>query len=156
MDEARPDSAGVSFPPPLIYGLGLLAGYLLHRAVPIALVPGATLRALGWVLVALGALLAAWALAYFVRAGQTPDPRQPVKAIVAHGPYRFTRNPMYLAMATGYLGITALMNDFWPLVVFPVVLVILTRAVIAREEAYLERAFGDEYRAYRTRVRRWI
>jgi protein-S-isoprenylcysteine O-methyltransferase Ste14 len=128
----------------------------LHRAVPVALVPGGTLRPLGWVLVALGALLAAWALAYFVRAGQTPDPRQPVKAIVAHGPYRYTRNPMYLAMATVYLGVTALMNDFWPLIVFPVVLVIMTRAVIVREEAYLERAFGEEYRAYRTRVRRWI
>jgi protein-S-isoprenylcysteine O-methyltransferase Ste14 len=156
MDEVRPDSSGVSFPPPFVYGLGLLAGYLLHRAVPIALVPAGMLRALGWVLVALGALLAAWALAYFARAGQTPDPRRPVKAIVAHGPYRFTRNPMYLAMAVVYLGVTALMNDFWPLIVFPVVLVIMIRAVIAREEAYLERAFGDEYRAYRTRVRRWI
>lgn len=156
MDEPRPDSAGILFPPPLVYVLGFAAGYELHRIVPVALLPPAIRRPVGWALVVGGLVLVACALYSFRRAGQTPHPRRPVTTLLQQGPYRFTRNPMYLSLAIVYLGLTALANDLWPLVVLPVVLLIMTRAVIAREEAYLDRVFGGEYRAYRARVRRWM
>lgn len=156
MEEPRPDSAGILFPPPLVYVLGFLAGYLLHRFLPVAFLPGAIGRSVGWGLVVGGVVLMAGALYYFRRAGQTPHPGRPVTTLVQHGPYRFTRNPMYLGWAIVYLGMTALANDLWPLVLLPVVLLIMTRAVIAREEAYLDRVLGEAYRAYRARVRRWM
>jgi protein-S-isoprenylcysteine O-methyltransferase Ste14 len=75
---------------------------------------------------------------------------------VTGGPYRRTRNPMYVAMTLLYLGASLLMNGLWPLLALPVVLAALTFAVIRREERYLSSAFGAEYDAYRRRVRRWL
>jgi len=75
---------------------------------------------------------------------------------VVQGPYRFTRNPMYVGLAALYAGVTLLVNSLWPLLLLPVVLVVIRWRVIAREEAYLERKFGDVYRTYTTRVRRWL
>ncbi|MFI5210728.1 MAG: methyltransferase family protein, partial [Gemmatimonadales bacterium] len=69
---------------------------------------------------------------------------------------RFSRNPMYVGMTLLYLGIALWANSLWPLLLLPAVLVVMRRGVIAREEAYLERRFGDEYRSYRARVRRWL
>lgn len=72
------------------------------------------------------------------------------------GPYRFTRNPMYLSMTMIYLGITLLTNMLWPLLLLPFVIVVLQAAVIRREEKYLKEAFGEAYEAYCNRVRRWF
>ena len=76
--------------------------------------------------------------------------------IVDTGPYRFTRNPIYLAMVLGLIGLAIAFNTLWLLLV-PVPFALVTRyGVIAREEAYLDRKFGDVYRRYRSRVRRWL
>jgi len=111
---------------------------------------------LGWILAGAGVALAASAIALFRRASTSPVPNQPTTALVAQGPYRFTRNPMYVGLAALYAGVALLANSWWPLVVLPVVLMVIRWRVIAREEAYLERKFGDAYRAYTTRVRRWL
>src|SRR3989449_10916364 len=74
----------------------------------------------------------------FRRAGTTPNPTKPTSALVIWGPYRFTRNPMYVGMATLYVGGTLLLNDLWPLALLPVVIALVQRRVIAKEEAYLE------------------
>jgi protein-S-isoprenylcysteine O-methyltransferase Ste14 len=92
----------------------------------------------------------------FRRAGTHPQPWRPATALVVTGPYRFSRNPMYVGATLFYIGISFWVNSLWPLLLLPVVLVIMSRGVIAREEAYLERLFGDEYRSYRSRVRRWL
>jgi protein-S-isoprenylcysteine O-methyltransferase Ste14 len=76
--------------------------------------------------------------------------------IVATGPYRFSRNPMYVAMSAVYVGLSLLMGVVWPLVLLPIVLLSLSALVIRREERYLGDAFGEEYGAYRARVRRWL
>ncbi|HEU5040160.1 MAG TPA: isoprenylcysteine carboxylmethyltransferase family protein, partial [Gemmatimonadales bacterium] len=76
--------------------------------------------------------------------------------LVTDGPYRFTRNPMYLGFTLWYLAGTAWVNSLWLLVLLPVVLLVMQRGVITREEAYLERRFGREYTEYRARVRRWL
>ena len=78
-----------------------------------------------------------------------------VLTIVAHGPYRFTRNPLYLVMATTYIGITVSVNTVWPLLFVPVVLVLIS-LVIRQEERYLEGKFGQEYLNYKAKVRRWL
>ena len=73
-----------------------------------------------------------------------------------HGPFRFSRNPMYLALTGLYLGIAVSVNALWVIVLLPVALVSITIGVIAREESYLERKFGTEYTSYRSTVRRWL
>jgi len=158
MSDASSDTSGVGFPPPLIYAGGFAAGYGAHRLLPIRLwlEPTVVQSLLGWGLLVGGVLLAVSAAYLFRRAGTTPNPAKPTSALVIWGPYRFTRNPMYVGMATLYCGGTLLLNDPWPLAFLPLVMALVQRRVIAREEAYLERKFGDVYRAYKARVRRWI
>lgn len=158
MAETSEDSSGVRFPPPVIYAGLFAVGYAVHRAFPVALFPppAAAAQAAGWCLVASAVILLGSSVFLFRRAGTSPIPIKPTTALVVHGPYRFTRNPMYVGLAALYLGLTLLVNSLWPLALFPAVIVLMQRYVIAREEAYLERAFGDEYRAYKARVRRWI
>ncbi|HYR99138.1 MAG TPA: isoprenylcysteine carboxylmethyltransferase family protein [Gemmatimonadales bacterium] len=158
MSDASSDTSGVQVPPPLIYAGGFAAGFGAHRLLPIHLWPEPTalVRVVGWSLIGAGVLLAVSAAFLFRRAGTTPNPMKPTSALVIWGPYRFTRNPMYVGLTTLYVGGTLLLNDPWPLVFLPLVIALIQRYVIAREETYLERKFGDEYRAYKARVRRWI
>jgi protein-S-isoprenylcysteine O-methyltransferase Ste14 len=159
MTEAGKDTSGVRIVPPFIYA-GLFAlGYAVHRFVPAYLWPGGPppgARAAAWILIAIWLTLSGSAVFLFRRAGTTPNPMQPTTAIVMHGPFRFTRNPMYLSLVALYGAVTLFVNSLWPLVLLPVVVALIQRQVIAREEAYLEAKFGEEYRAYKARVRRWL
>ncbi len=92
----------------------------------------------------------------FRRAGTPVIPFQPSTALVTDGPYRFSRNPIYLGMAALYVSLAFLLGIMWSLAVLPLVIVAVDRLVIAREEPYLERKFGAEYTAFKGRVRRWI
>jgi protein-S-isoprenylcysteine O-methyltransferase Ste14 len=159
MPDADTDTSGVKFPPPLWFALGFGAGYLLQRLVPLPILPAepAGIRGpVGWSLVAAGVVIMGSAVVAFYRAGTSPIPNKPATAFVTHGPYRFTRNPMYLGWVLVYLGAAMLANAVWPLVLLPIVVFVVRRRVIAREEAYLERRFGESYRVYRARVRRWL
>ena len=158
MTTPSPDTPGVRVLPPLIYAGLFAVGYAVHRPLPVRLwgEPPPVARLVGWGLVASGVLLAAGAVVLFRRAGTTPNPTRPTTALVIHGPYRFTRNPMYLGLGLCYLGATLLVNSVWPLALFPALIVLVRRCVIAPEEAYLARKFGAEYRAYQARVRRWL
>ena len=153
---ATPDSAGVVAPPPLVYLGGLAVGFGLEALLPSASLSGVVRWVLGG-LVLLGglALLASFNTA-FTRKGTAVEPWKPTTAIVTTGPYRLTRNPAYLGMALVYVATALLAGSLWALVPLPFVLVVIDRAVIAREERYLERKFGPEYLDYKTRVRRWI
>ncbi len=153
---ATRDASGVRFPPPLIYVGGFVLGYLLDRAVPLTLTSWPLGEPLGWALVAVGVALMGSAVMTFRRAGTSLNPAKPTTRVVVHGPYRFTRNPMYVGWVIVYLGCVLLTNTVWPLVSLPVVLVLISRAVIAKEERYLAAKFGDAYRAYKARVRRWL
>ncbi len=152
----RRDTAGVPLPPPLIYVAGLAAGGLAEalrstsgppRPVSVAI---AVLGVLAWL--ALDGLAAA----RFKRAGTPVIPFKPSTALVVDGPYRVSRNPIYLGMATLYVGLAFLLGLMWALLFLPLVLIAVDRLVIAREETYLERKFGPEYLEYTKRVRRWI
>ena len=159
MDVSGNDSSGVRIFPPFIYGGALVLGYAMQRFVPVSLWPDGTppaARLVAWSLLGAGLGLGASAVFLLRRAGTTPNPTRPTTAIVVRGPYRFTRNPMYLGLTAVYLGLAAFLDALWPLVLLPAALALMHRQVIQREEAYLEAKFGDVYRAYKGRVRRWL
>jgi len=150
------DISGVIAPPPLIFLAGLAIGFALEALLPGSSIPDA----LGWILGG-ALLLAGVALLFsferaFHRKKTAANPWRPTTAIATDGPYRLTRNPAYVGMALVYLGIALLSQALWVLVPLPVVLAIVDRGVIAREERYLERKFGQEYLDYKRRVRRWV
>ena len=151
-----PDSAGVRVPPPLIFLGGLAVGFALEALLPGTSFPGVVQWVLGAALLVAGlALLASFNIA-FNRRGTALEPWKPTTAIVSTGPYRVTRNPAYVGMALVYAGIAVMSEALWVLAPLPLVLLIIDRVVIAREERYLERKFGPEYLDYKGRVRRWI
>jgi protein-S-isoprenylcysteine O-methyltransferase Ste14 len=150
------DHSGVAVPPPLLYAVPLAVGLLLHWAYPIALMPRGVAVPLGVLLVVLSLALLASAMISFRRARTSPVPIKPTTAIVETGPYRFTRNPMYVGLAALYLGVTLWVDSLWPILFLPIALFMIQRFVIAREERYLEAKFGDQYRGYKARVRRWL
>ena len=150
------DVAGVIAPPPLIYLGGLGIGFLLEGLLPGGSFPDHVNYVAGGLLLALGLGLLTWWLSSFRRA-ETPVPtREPTKALVTDGPYRLTRNPAYLSFAVVYAGIALLADAPWVLLPLPLVLLVMDRGVIAREERYLRRRFGEEYAALTGRSRRWI
>lgn len=150
------DTAGVRVPPPLIYLGGLAVGFGLEALLPGTSLPGAVRWVLGGVLFVAGLAFGASFNTAFARKGTAVEPWKPTTAIVTGGPFRLTRNPAYLAMALMYFGIALLGDALWALVPLPIVLAVIDRAVIAREERYLERKFGDEYVGYKRGVRRWV
>ncbi len=156
---ARASGPGVPFPPPLLFIGGFLLGWWLDTRLEFLIHgtgPGPVQLGLGFVLVAGGFLLMLWGITTFVRARTAVMPIRPARTIVTNGPYRFTRNPMYVGLTTAYVGIALLVNMVWPLVTLPAALVALRYLVIAREERHLRQAFPGEYAAYCGRVRRWL
>jgi len=150
------DTAGIIAPPPLIYLSALAAGLLLDWRYPLAFLPGKLTLPAGALLIASGALCAVAAFAAMRRAGTAVNPYQPTTAIVTNGPYRYTRNPLYLALTLFYAGIASLANALWALALLPLALAIIHYGAIRREEKYLERKFGAEYVRYKNTVRRWL
>lgn len=159
MSDERPATPGVHFPPPFVFVAAFLLGMALDRWVMRFRFGDARwplLPAAGWALIALGLFVMLWAILTFTRARTSVLPFRPATAMVTSGPYRFSRNPMYVGLTLLYVGLSLLTGMAWPLVMLPLALVTLTALVIRREERYLEAEFGAEYRAYRARVRRWV
>jgi protein-S-isoprenylcysteine O-methyltransferase Ste14 len=100
--------------------------------------------------------IAAWGIQTMQAAGTNVNPALPTTAIVASGPFRFSRNPLYLALTLLYLGLTLAFNTWWGIVVLVPVLIIMHRGVVLREERYLEQKFGKTYRQYRSKVQRYL
>lgn len=155
---SKPQHAGVHYPPPLIYVAGIAIGWLLQRWRPLPITTGASAaRTVGAVLVFV-IYLAFFvpAFAAFRRAHTSIIPNRPAAAFVTTGPYRVTRNPMYVSLVALYLAVTLVLNSWWPVALLPVVVLAIDRLVIAREERYLGDAFPREYAEFRSRVRRWL
>jgi protein-S-isoprenylcysteine O-methyltransferase Ste14 len=143
----------------LLFVLGIVAGWLLDHAFPLPLA-GPTARSAaapaGWLLIALGTGVSGWGLATFYRAGTPIRPNRPVAILVTHGPFRLSRNPMYLGLSLVYLGVMVLVDSAWALLFLPSVIAVLYVTVIRLEERYLAATFGIAYEEYRGRVRRWL
>jgi protein-S-isoprenylcysteine O-methyltransferase Ste14 len=143
-------------PPPLVYATGLAAGWWIDRWFPLGFGGGALLHGLGWGLVSLGVLLTVWAARTIWRHHTTIHPYKAVSALVSSGPFAFSRNPIYVGDWLVYAGVTLLLHTYWTLALAPAVWWLMRFHVIAREEAHLMAKFGQAYRDYMNRVRRWI
>jgi protein-S-isoprenylcysteine O-methyltransferase Ste14 len=152
----RPDVLGPILHPPLGYLVTMALGLLVQRALPLRVLPAAAARSLGTVLLVPGLALLGSALAAFRRAGTSVAPIHPTRALVTGGPYRLTRNPMYAGLALGYAGVAVMLDALWPLLLLLPLLLVIDVGVVRVEEQFMERLFGDAYRDYRSRVRRWL
>jgi protein-S-isoprenylcysteine O-methyltransferase Ste14 len=150
------DNPGIRVPPPLIYLVPLAAGLVLDRRLHLPFLPRGVARGLGWSLLGGGVTLNAWFLQTIRKADVPIRTDKPVPRLTTQGPFRYSRNPSYLALALIYAGIASLRNSLWAMLLLPPVVMVMQREVIGREERYLERAFGEEYLAYKVQVRRWV
>lgn len=151
---SSPDSAGIPLFPPLIYVAAFLLGVVLEFPIPTPDLPLPLAIGIGIVGVVVWVALDPAAMRTFRQAGTEVPPNRPTTALVRAGPYRVSRNPMYLGMLLLYAALALAFGVLWALALLPVVFLVLDRLVVPREEAYLERKFGDDYRAYRKQVRR--
>ena len=153
----QPTSSEVRIFPPAIHLAAIAIGFFLQWIVPLRI--GAKGRPLelaaGWTLLAVAVALMSWAGIAMLRAGTTPNPTRPTTALVTHGPFRFTRNPMYLAWELVCVGIGLAANALWLIVMALPAARLTRRLIIDKEERYLEAKFGAEYLDYKARVRRW-
>ncbi len=148
--------AGVWIPPPLLYVLPLLLARLLQIVVPLPLLPAGIVSVAAVLFLVVGIVLCIWSIGLFRRSKTSLVPIKPTATLVLHGPYKLSRNPMYLGLLCVYLGAAFWLNSLWALVLVPLVIWIVQRMVIAKEERYLEQQFGETYRQYKAHVRRWI
>ncbi|MGH9379666.1 MAG: methyltransferase family protein [Thermoanaerobaculia bacterium] len=147
---------GVHLPPPLLYALVYTAGLGLDRLWPLPRLEGHGVKLMSDLLLVTSIGLGVWGLRSFARARTTILPFRPSRSLITTGPFRFTRNPLYLGLALAYAGIALGWGMLWPLLLLPAAVWIIARYVIRAEEAHLEAVFGEQYRAYRRRVRRWL
>jgi len=145
-------------PVPWVFVLTYLLGAILESIRPATIRPEAALvsTVAGGVLFAVGAVIAGWSLVLFRRARTTTVPGKSSVKLVTWGPYRLTRNPMYVGLAIAYLGEAGLLKQIWPFLVLPLTVAYLNWIVIPVEEAKLKEVFQDAYEQYSARVRRWI
>ena len=152
----KTDNPGVRIPPPLFYAAAVVGGWLLDRwwSLPVgvdSVRPVFASLLLGGFLLLMGS-----AITSFRRRRTSVLPFRPATTLVIAGPYRYTRNPMYLGAALLVLALGFWLNTWWPILLLIPTLVIIQRYVIGREESYMRRRFGSEYDAYTRQVRRWI
>ena len=150
------DTAGVIAPPPVIYLTSLVIGLVFRALVPTPFLPRGLAFMLGAILIAIAVWLSVWGVRVMHRAGTSEKTSLPTTALVTTGPFRYSRNPLYVSLTLAYLGIAVAAQSLWALALLIVVLAVMLRGVIGREERYLERRFCEDYLRYKGRVRRWI
>ena len=153
------DHAGVIAPPPLIYFGFLLLGWALDRFVTTLAFPWALdmpVKIAAVVLIVAGLLIEMWAGGLFKKAGTHVVPWSPSRALVVEGPYRFSRNPMYVGFTLTYLGLALGLQSPTAVILLIPCLMLMTWGVILREERYLTAKFGQAYLTYKQGVRRWL
>lgn len=148
--------AGVWIPPPLLYVLPLLLARLLQSVIPLPFLPTSIASVAAVLCFIVGIILCVWSIGLFRRSKTSLVPVKPNATLVLHGPYKLSRNPMYLGLLCLYLAAAFWLNSVWALVLVPLVIGIVQRVVIEKEEQYLEQRFGETYHHYKAHVRRWI
>jgi protein-S-isoprenylcysteine O-methyltransferase Ste14 len=159
VDETR-DNPGLIMPPPFFLLIALAVAVALDWMAGLRFLsapgPGTIEFWSGLVIAAAAVALAVWGARTFTREGTNVDPFQPALKLVSAGPYRLTRNPMYLGMVLFLLGLSLVFSLEWGLILTPLLWLAYDRLVVAREEAYLTRKFGEAYREFLGRTRRWL
>jgi protein-S-isoprenylcysteine O-methyltransferase Ste14 len=150
------DHADVKIHPPVLVSTLVLAAFFLNKLWPLPFVFPKVLEWVGYALVLIGLGLTISAASGLLRARTTLDPHGSVSNIVTSGPYRFSRNPIYLGFVCLLIGFPFIFRMYWGLILSPLLIVLMNMLVIQHEEAYLEKKFGDMYTDYKSRVRRWL
>ncbi len=164
MTTKHPNSVGnpirllLHVPVPWVFVLTYLVGVGLESAFPLGVPKGRLLgiTVAGAVVFAAGAVLAGWSLLLFKKARTTTVPGKLSSKLVTYGPYRISRNPMYVALVVAYLGEAGILNQVWPVILLPLTVAYINFIVIPIEEARLKEVFQEDYERYRKTVRRWI
>ncbi len=156
MVEETSKAAGAFFPPPFLFLSGFILGAIVGFFFPTPIWPDLWVRLLGVLVLALGLWLTTSAFRTLVRHKTSPDPMEPTTELVQDGPYSSSRNPIYLSFALLYLGLSCIFNSLLTLFVLLPILIVVDRKQIRSEERYLEAKFNEEYRRYKSKVRRWI
>jgi protein-S-isoprenylcysteine O-methyltransferase Ste14 len=146
-------------PVPWVFILAYLIGFVVQLYLPIPIRSPEIVRialVAGLILVVIGVAVAFSALGIFRKRNTTTIPFKTPTSLVTSGPYRFTRNPMYVGLTLVYLGVAGTRADIWPVIVLPVMLAYVNFIVLPVEERHLQNAFGDAYADYGARVRRWL
>jgi len=156
VDAAQHGARVIFIPPPLYYAAGLGAGMAIDRVLALPLGGRPATAVAGALVTALGLALAFSGVAAVIRHRTTIVPHHPVATLLTGGVYRLSRNPMYTGLAIAYLGLALLFGSWWPLALWPLVIVAVRRLVIHPEEQYLTQRFGQTYTDYQSRVRRWL
>jgi len=152
---ASADNPGVIVWPPLLYGGALIVVLILRAVWPMPIVAATTVW-LGLAFVVIGLAIMATGRRTMTAAGTNVNPSRPATTIVSSGPFRFTRNPLYVGVTLIFGGLTLALDTWWGFIVLVPVLITMHFGVVLREERYLERKFGEPYRQYRSRVRRYF
>jgi protein-S-isoprenylcysteine O-methyltransferase Ste14 len=142
--------------PPLVYGAAMVMGLFLECGWPLPFLPRPLAALLGSVLVVVAVVVFAYAIRTFQTAGTPVPGNEPTTVIVRTGPYRWSRNPIYVAFSLFQLGIASWVNSVWLLATLIAAVALMAAVVIPREERYLERRFGADYVEYKRAVRRWL
>jgi len=154
------DHADVKFPPPIVGILTIIIGYMVGRFFPILdhfLLPAPARYWVGGIICVVSAMVfVVWPFKLFQIIEQDPKPWTPTPELIITGPYKFTRNPMYLMMVLWCVGFSIILDEAWVFALAPVCGYVIYLTAIRHEEKYLEEKFGDSYRAYKKNVRRWI
>lgn len=151
------DHSNAIIRPPIAWALAFVIGLGLDWLYPLRFLPASVPGVwLGAGIFALGLVLAIWAIVTIRKAGTRIETHQPTTAIVTRGPYRFSRNPIYTGMILGQIGLAVGFDSLWILAMLVPFYLVIRHGVIAREEAYLARKFGEAYTVYKARVRRWL
>lgn len=157
---STPDHPPIRVQPPLILLADIILGFVLKAFVPARIAPRrwprAVTVALGLPMLIGGMALGGTAVRNMMHSGTTPDPHRPSTELVTAGPYRFTRNPIYLGFTLIVLGLGFLANSFWFIPLAGALVATIQTQVIRYEEQYLESRFGPRYQAYKGQVRRWV
>lgn len=155
-DRGEEDHPDVAFHPSFLLVALLVTGWTLRQAQPLPFLPDEFARPIGGALAGASFFLFSWATLTMHRAGTNIPPHLPAKALVRSGPYRFSRNPIYLSLAIGFVALAAWLNTAWYLLMNLLFVGLMSAGVILREERYLSRKFGIRYERYRSDVRRWL
>lgn len=159
MDQSKPRAKPARIPPPVLFLLSYIAGEGLDYILPLPLNRLVSVHAgevLGALFLGVGLMVVLISFTTFIAAKTTPVPYRRPATLVTWGPYRLSRNPMYVGVTLIYLGVAALRAVLWPVLLLPIALAVLNTFVIPQEESMLRATFGTAYERYCARVRRWL
>ena len=150
------DHPDIRILPPLLMLIHLIIAFGLKWMIPLAVPAPAAVKIAGLVILAGGLLFAFSTISELGKAHTSPIPHEPTTAIVTSGPYRFSRNPIYVGFVCTVIGLPLALGNYWGLIISPAMLYYFNELIIKYEEAYLEKKFGAVYTGYKSRVRRWL